>query len=165
MIGMFLMALAATQKVIMRLVDIQGKTGTTSFRITTAGSVNPATAGAAYTTSLLGISDCGLAGVVGQTSDNTPEGTLTTNDYNCADKLAVEYVGSQNDHHILHFPDPLPTNFTAGSSYKDGDPAALASFKTAIEANVVDKLGNPVTVVRMYRQMSRRLKPNSRKFI
>jgi hypothetical protein len=153
------MADQVTQKVVLRLADSQGKTGTTSYRIATDSSANPATGAAAYYDVLSPITSCTLMGVVGQTADNTEVGDVATNAYNVRDKLIVEYVGSQNDHHVCSIGDLNPAILMT-TNYKDVDPtnSLWTDLVTAIEANVKDKLGNAVDVVRGYRQMSRNLK-------
>jgi hypothetical protein len=157
------MADQVTQKVILRLADTQGKTGTTSYRIATDGATNPATTAAAYYAVLTPLTSCAIVGAVGQTANNVPVGSADTNAYNVRDKLAVEYVGSQNDHHVCHIPDPNPAVFMS-TNFKDVDPtnSLWLDVVSAIETNVKDKLGNSVTVIRGYRQMSRNLKGSLR---
>ena len=157
------MSLGATQKVIVRLVDTQGKTGTTSFRITADGSTDPSSALAGYLTPLRGITDCAVLDGVGQTSDGTPDGTAVTNPYNNRDKLRVILQGINNDRHVIDCPDPDPTIFDP-TDYKKVDPTSSVwtALKGILDGNMVDRLGNALVVVRAFRQMSRHLKSSRR---
>jgi hypothetical protein len=151
-------ALAAVQKVIYKLLDSAGKIGTMSFTVPTSGGSDPITTLASIVPLINAISDAIVTGQIGQTSDNGTVGTSAFAAYDIRDKLAVEYVGSQNDHHFLMVPDPNPAIFLAGKEIPDPTNASWIALQTAIVGNVKDKLGNAVTIVRAFRQRSRNLK-------
>lgn len=156
------MADNVVQKVIYKLADNMGKIGSLSFYITTSTSVDPLVTAAGAVTALNGISDAIVVGQISQTADDTNVDDQATNVYDIRDKLAVEYVGSQNDHHTVFIGDPDPAMFQANKELVDTTRTEWTDLVTAIETNVKDKLGNAVTVIRGYRQRSRNLKSTQR---
>jgi hypothetical protein len=153
------MADQVVQKVIIRMADITGKTGTSSVQIPTDAGSDPIPSVAGYVTVLEAISNAKVVGQVGQTADNDEVGTVDANVYDVRDKLTVEYVGSQNDHHLMTVGDLDPAILDATNKETvdetNGDWLVL---KGAIEANVIDKSGGGVTVIRGFRTRSQKLK-------
>jgi len=156
------MALAAVQRVIFKVADNVGKIGSLALDVTTAGGDDPITNFAAFYALFNAISNGIIVGQIGQTADNAATGTAAAAAYDIRDKLAVEYVGSQNDHHTIEIGDPDPAIFATNSELVDPTNTAWLALKTAIQGNVKDKLGNAVRVIRAYRQRSRNLKSSQR---
>lgn len=156
------MALAAVQRVIMKVADNVGKIGSLALDVDTSGGDDPISDFTGFYALFNAISDGVITGQVGQTADNAPVGTAAEAAYDIRDKLAVEYVGSQNDHHTVYIGDPDPAIFQANSELVDPANTAWLALKTAIQGNVKDKLGNAVRVIRAYRQRSRNLKSSQR---
>jgi hypothetical protein len=156
------MADALTQKVHFRFVDNVGKTGTSGLWFpldTTQDAESYATQALAFQA----CSNCNLFDTLVDYANNGDVGSASSNAYDVRDKLAVEYVDSQNGMHTIHVPDPSPSIFQS-SNMELVDPTNtdwLAAV-TAIEANVVDKAGNSVVVLRGYRTRSRKLKTSMR---
>ncbi len=153
------MALAATQKVIFSMVDAGTKEGTTSLNITMDAGSDPTATVAAYVDLLNSASSCKVKSVVGQTAANGNVGTSETNEYNVRDKLAVEWLGSQNDHHIMMVGDLDPEILDATNMDRvDPTNANWLTFKGVLESNMVDKLGASIKVIRGFRARSRNLR-------
>jgi hypothetical protein len=157
------MADQVTQKVIFRMVDAAGKEGTTSVQITTNAGSDPITSVTGYVALLNAASNAKVVGEVGQTANNQGVGLASTNVYDIRDKLAVEYVGSQNDHHVIHIGDLDPAVLDpTDKETVDPTNGDWLGVKSAIEANVKDKTGGSVTVIRGYRSRSRGIKTSLR---
>jgi hypothetical protein len=157
------MADQVTQKVIFRMVDASGKEGTTSVQISTNAGTDPTGAVVAYTGLLNSASNAKVVGLVGQTANNEGEGSDDANVYDVRDKLAVEFVGSQNDHHTIHIGDLNPACLnTSDMETVDPTNGLWLDVKTAIEGNIVDKSGGSVKVIRGYRTRSGHLKSTMR---
>jgi hypothetical protein len=156
------MADNVAQKVIYKVADNMGKIGSLAFYIPTSVGTDPLVTAAGAITLFNNISNCIVVGQVSQTADDTSSGAADTNSYDIRDKLDVEYVGTQNDKHVAHIGDPDPAIFLAGSELPDPASVPWMTLKSAIEANVKDKLGNAVKVIRGYRQRSRNLKGTQR---
>ncbi len=153
------MALAVTQRVIFTMVDAKGTEGGTSLNIEMDAGTDPTTSAAAYIALLNAASNCKVKSVVGQTGDNEDKGTKEANDYNVRDKLSVEYVGSQNDHHIMTVGDLQPAILDP-TNFENVDPtnSLWLALKGAIQTNMVDKIGESVKVIRGFRTRSRNLR-------
>jgi len=153
------MGLALTQKVIFTMRDVGGKLGTTSLRCDMSGGTDPISTLTAYVSLLNGVSNCKVISEVGQTANQEDIGESEDNNYDARDKLAIEYVDSQNGHHVMHVADPDPSIFDS-TNFEIVDPtdALWLAAVSAIEGNVVGKDGLGVTVIRGYRDRSRNLK-------
>jgi|SRR5579872_3178146 len=157
------MADNAAQKVIFKIADNMGKIGSLSFFIPTNVGTDPLVTANPAIALLNDISDGIVVGQVSQTADDTAVGTAASNSYDIRDKLLVEYEGSQNNFGRIEVGDPDPAIFQTGNSeLVDPTNANWLALKTAIETNVVDKLGTAVKVIRAYRQRSRHLKSTQR---
>src|SRR6187455_187618 len=133
------MALGVVQKVIFKVTDNDGTTGSLALDITASGGDNPLDSFAAFPALFNAVSDCVIVGQIGQTADNSAVGAAATNPYDIRDKLEVGYVGSQNDHHTLEIGDPNPAIFGADNEHVDPANALWQDLVTQLEANVVDK--------------------------
>jgi hypothetical protein len=140
------MALAAVQKCIFKVADNDGTIGSLALDVTTSGSDDPLDNFTAFYALFNAVSECKIVGQIGQTADNAVVGASATNPYDIRDKLEVGYVGSQNDHHKLMVGDLDPAILGTDKEHVDPTNADWLDLVTAIEANVVDKLGNAVTV-------------------
>jgi hypothetical protein len=157
------MADNVVQKVIWKLADNMGKIGSLALYVPLDTGTDPITVLAGGVSLFNAISDSIIVGQVSQTADDTSVGSAASNTYDIRDKLDVEYVGSQNDHHTVHIGDPDPAIFQTGNSeLVDPTNTAWLALKSAIETNVKDKLGNAVKVIRGYRQRSRNLRASQR---
>lgn len=157
------MADQLTQKCILRMVDAAGKEGTVSINVTTDASSDPTAGLGTLVSALNGASNAQVVAIVGQTANNDGAGEVDTNVYDVRDKLAVEYVGSQNDHHTITIGDLDPAILSA-TNMETVDPTNdnWLALKSAIEANIVDRAGFTVTVIRGYRTRSKNLKTTLR---
>jgi hypothetical protein len=156
------MALALAQKVILRMIDPAGKSGTTAVWVPMDGTANPADAVADYIPLVEACSAAVVTGVVGRTGANTAIGIAATNSYDIRDKAVFELLSSQNTIQRIAVGD-LATAVVAS----DGETIITstgvgAALVTALVGNVVDKAGNAVTFLRAYRQRSRNLKSSMR---
>jgi hypothetical protein len=154
----------ACQKIIVHLQDDAGKKGTCSFHIPTVNTQNPVTAAAVTTliTDLIACTDAVVVDVEGVTYEDSQLTEPVENAYDCRDKLTVEYVDSQNGHHLMHIPDVLDSLIQAGSDYVDQSQTPWLDLVTALEGNVKDKLGQAITVLNGWRTRSRGLKRGKR---
>jgi len=151
------MAAGVIQKCIFKTADNDGTIASFSLDVATDAGADPLTDFAPMYALFNAISDSVIVGQIGQTADNTPVGDSATNPYDIRDKLEVGYVGSQNDHHVIEIGDPNPAIFGADKEHVDPINALWTDLRDAIEANVVDKLGNAVRVTYGKRVRSRNL--------
>lgn len=157
------MALLATQKAIFKMIDNAGKVGTTAVHVTMSSGTDPITGLSALVAALNGASASQVTKGIGQTASSLSIGTeVDDGDYTIRDKVIAEYVGSQNDYHKLAVPMPLEGIFLSDNPEVPDPTGPWSDFKTAIQTNVKDKLGNAVKVIRGYRQRSRHLKTSLR---
>lgn len=156
------MADNVAQKAILKLADNMGKVGSLSLWVPTDVSTDPLSIIATGITALNALTNCIVVGQVSETANDVAVGSATSQAYDIRDKLDVEYVGSQNDHHTVHIGDVDASIFATGSELPDPTNTAWLALKSAINTNVKDKLGNAVTVIRGYRQRSRNLKSSQR---
>ena len=140
------MALGVVQRCIFKVADNDGTIGSLALDVTASGGDNPLDNFAAFPALFNAVSDCVIVGQIGQTADNSAVGAAATNPYDIRDKLEVGYVGSQNDHHILEIGDLNPAILGTDKEHVDPANTLWQDLVTAIEGNVVDKLGNAVTV-------------------
>lgn len=152
------MALAAIQRVIVEVTDVAGDSGVMALDIDMNAAADPTLAFATFPAVFNAVSDAVITGMVGQTADNGTVGTALTSPFDIRDKLSVEYVGSQNDHHFVEIGDPNPAIFLADGETVNPANALWIDLKAKIETNVKDKLGNAVTVIKGFRNRSRNLK-------
>ncbi len=157
---------AVSDLVKLKMVDADGKTGSTSFSVAhTSG--DPLAIGGVVTliAAIEALSNCSNVGQIGQKAENNVDGTLAAASYNARDKLVVVYVDSQNVRHKVSIPDPLPTMFVAPAyEYADTSTTQWGDIVTAMEGNIVDKAGGSILVLYGYRARSRRLRAGSKKF-
>lgn len=167
------MAVDATQQVVFTMLDNNGKTGTTAIHIVTSTSDDPLgrTAVTDIGTAILGISDAKIVGRLSLTREKF--GTLpVASVYGARDKLVVELKDSIGRFSRIKFPSPLA--ITSGSAdlflangreFVDSSNPEWIALVAAIQTHAVDSAGGSFTVVRGYRDASRRLRPGSKKFV
>jgi hypothetical protein len=153
---------AVVQRVIFQVTDNMGKTGHLALTIPTDSSTDPIETFSGFATVFNAVSDAIITGRVGETAAGADTSSAASNSYDARDKLAVEYVDSQNNKHLMHIPDPDPAIFLENNEQVDPANSLWLAAKSAIEGNVKDKLGNAVKVVRGFRTRSRRLKGDLR---
>jgi hypothetical protein len=153
------MTLGEVQRVIFKTADDDGTIGSFSLDVQADGGTNPIEA---FDSTFIGyfnaVSAGKIVGRIGQTADNSVVGESDNSPYDIRDKLEVGYVGSQNDHHKIEIGDPSDDIWQADMEHVNPTNGLWTALVTAIEANVKDKLGHPVTVTYGKRTRSRNLR-------
>lgn len=152
----------AVQRVVFKVMDNMLKVGSLALTITTDASTDPLSAFSTFPALFNAVSNAVIVGQVGETAAGTDGSSAASNTYSARDKLAIEYVDSQNGKHFMHIPDPDPAIFLENNEQVDPANDAWIAAKTQIEANVKDKLGHAVKVIRAFRTRSTKLKSSQR---
>ena len=161
------MANSPAQKIIVKLEDLGGKTGSTSFWVPTDTTADPLeSAGAiAILGDIEGLSTCLVVGLISETSENVVVGTPTSSPWDDRDKMALEFRDSMGSYRTYRFADPKSTCFISPAyeviTVSGGIANTLASL---LVTNMKDRAGGSFTFVRGYRSRSRRLRAGSKRF-
>jgi hypothetical protein len=159
----------ATQKIIIKLQDNDGKTGRTEWWQTTSVATDPLTQ-AGYTNilpALLNLTACTQVASISETVENVVAGTITAGPYTARDHLVLKFRDSFGNYRKFRFPAPLLADFTS--------PAYLWAVTTAdtpvpilaalLQTNMVDRGGGSYQFVLGWRDRSNRLRAGSKRYL